>query len=149
MLARIQPSRLISLERAPSADADLPPRRIQRLPTSGEARSWIVRHSLEGVRAAQLSSEPSASGRAHFCFVADYLATNRVHIPSSRPVAIKQIDLEHADDDISEIQLEIAHLMDCDSQWVTRYYGSFVRGYKLWIIMEYLAGGSCLDLVSI
>lgn len=62
-------------------------------------------------------------------------------------MAIKQIDLEHADDDIAEIQLEIAHLMDCDSQWITRYYGSFVRGYNLWIIMEYLAGGSCLDLV--
>ena len=31
---------------------------------------------------------------------------------------------------------------------ITRYYDSFVRGYKLWIVMEYLAGGSCLDLVS-
>lgn len=30
---------------------------------------------------------------------------------------------------------------------MTRYYGSFVKGYRLWIVMEYLAGGSCLDLV--
>lgn len=73
-------------------------------------------------------------------------------------------DLEDSDDDISEIQQEIAHLAQCDSEYVTKYYGSFVKGYKLWIgkcyrvhdrnyshelctVMEYLAGGSCLDLV--
>jgi len=56
-----------------------------------------------------------------------------IHLPTSRPVAIKIIDLEDSDDDISEIQLEINHLADCDSEWVTRYYGSFLRGWKLWI----------------
>ena len=61
------------------------------------------------------------------------LARYSIHIPTSRPVAIKQIDLEDSDDDISEIQLEIAHLSDCDSEFVTRYYGSFLRGWKLWI----------------
>ncbi|GAA5969581.1 hypothetical protein JCM21900_001739 [Sporobolomyces salmonicolor] len=71
-----------------------------------------------------------------------------IHIPTSRPVAIKMIDLEDSDDDIAEIQLEISHLADCDSEWVTRYYGSFLRGWKLWIVMEYLAGGSCLDLLK-
>ena len=58
------------------------------------------------------------------------------------------IDLESTDDDISEIQAEIAHLSAVSSPYVTKYYGSFVRGYRLWIVMEYLAGGSCLDLVS-
>lgn len=71
-----------------------------------------------------------------------------MHKQSRQIVAIKQVDLEDSDDDISEIQQEIAHLAQCDSQWVTRYYGSFVKGYKLWIIMEYLAGGSCLDLLK-
>lgn len=56
-----------------------------------------------------------------------------IHITSGTTVAIKQIDLEDSDDDITEIQMEIAHLSACDSDWVTRYYGSFVRGYKLWI----------------
>jgi serine/threonine-protein kinase 24/25/MST4 len=67
---------------------------------------------------------------------------------SGKIVAIKLIDLESSDDDISEIQAEIAHLSTCDSDHITRYYGSFVRGWRLWIVMEYLAGGSCLDLVS-
>lgn len=56
-----------------------------------------------------------------------------LHIESNTMVAIKQIDLEDSDDDIMEIQAEIGHLSACDSDWVTRYYGSFVRGYKLWI----------------
>ncbi|KAJ9110349.1 hypothetical protein QFC20_002946 [Naganishia adeliensis] len=62
-------------------------------------------------------------------------------------VAIKQIDLENTDDDFSEIQEEIAHLQACDSPQITRYYGSFVKGYKLWIIMEFLAG-SINDLLK-
>lgn len=63
-------------------------------------------------------------------------------------VAVKQIDLENSDEDISEIQKEISHLSDCDSEFIVRYYGSFVKGYKLWIVMEYLSGGSCLDLLK-
>lgn len=31
---------------------------------------------------------------------------------------------------------------------MTRYKTSFVRNVKLWIVMEYLGGGSCLDLVK-
>jgi serine/threonine-protein kinase 24/25/MST4 len=57
-------------------------------------------------------------------------------------------DLEDSDDDILEIQQEIANLAQHESEFVTRYYGSFVVNYKLWIIMEYLAGGSCLDLLK-
>ncbi|KAI0939968.1 hypothetical protein AcW1_004817 [Taiwanofungus camphoratus] len=71
-----------------------------------------------------------------------------MHNDTKQIVAIKQIDLEDSDDDISEIQQEIANLAQFDSAYVTRYYGSFVVAYKLWIVMEYLAGGSCLDLLK-
>ncbi|KAF2673823.1 Pkinase-domain-containing protein [Microthyrium microscopicum] len=63
-------------------------------------------------------------------------------------VAIKHIDLEGSDDDIREIQQEISLLSTCASQYVTQYKASFVRGVKLWIVMEYLGGGSCLDLLK-
>lgn len=59
-----------------------------------------------------------------------------------------QIDLESSDDDIQEIQQEISVLATCASPYVTQYKASFVRGHKLWIVMEYLGGGSCLDLVG-
>lgn len=60
-----------------------------------------------------------------------------------------QIDLDSSEDDIQEIQQEIAVLSTCDSPFVTQYRTSFLRGYKLWIVMEYMGGGSCLDLVSL
>ncbi|KAL2760802.1 hypothetical protein ACRALDRAFT_1027997 [Sodiomyces alcalophilus JCM 7366] len=63
-------------------------------------------------------------------------------------VAIKHIDLESSEDDIQEIQGEIAVLSTCASSFVTQYKGSFLRGHKLWIVMEYLGGGSCLDLLK-
>ncbi|KAI0471922.1 Pkinase-domain-containing protein [Xylariaceae sp. FL0804] len=63
-------------------------------------------------------------------------------------VAIKHIDLESTDDDIQDIQAEISVLSTCASSFVTQYRASFLRGSKLWIVMEYLGGGSCLDLLK-
>ncbi|KAH3667358.1 hypothetical protein OGAPHI_003007 [Ogataea philodendri] len=66
---------------------------------------------------------------------------------NGRPVAIKQVDLESSDE-LNEIQQEIKILSTCQHSNITRYYGCFLKGYKLWIIMEYLGGGSCSELLN-
>ncbi|KAG0380538.1 hypothetical protein BGX24_007568 [Mortierella sp. AD032] len=66
-------------------------------------------------------------------------------------VAIKVLNLDTEEEDVSDIQREIAtlsQLKNCDSQNITRYHGSFLNGTKLWIVMDYAAGGSIRSLLE-
>jgi serine/threonine protein kinase len=63
-------------------------------------------------------------------------------------VAIKVIDVENAEDEVDDIIQEIAILSGMSSPYVTKYYGSYMRGTDLWIIMEFCSGGSCADLMK-
>lgn len=68
---------------------------------------------------------------------------------AQRDVAVKLIDLEDIEEDIAEIQREIAMLKQCQSPNITQYYGSqAVPGTsQLMIVMELMAA-SAADLVS-
>jgi serine/threonine-protein kinase 24/25/MST4 len=64
-------------------------------------------------------------------------------------VAVKLVDLEDAEDEVEDIQREIATLAQIDSPFVTKYLGSWLceGSTRLAIAMEYMAGGSVADLV--
>ncbi|GAQ87217.1 Serine Threonine protein kinase [Klebsormidium nitens] len=58
---------------------------------------------------------------------------------TGKDVAIKIIDLEEAEDEVDDIQKEISVLSQCRSPYVTEYYGAYLQGTKLWIVMELMA----------
>ncbi|KXT11061.1 hypothetical protein AC579_1969 [Pseudocercospora musae] len=125
--------------------------------TSPRSRLLLSQDGCRQRRSVALegSSRPSAFEMADEYHMLEELGSGSfgtvyraLHKPTGESVAIKHIDLEGSDDDIREIQQEISLLATCSSEYVTRYRTSFVRGVKLWIVMEYLGGGSCLDLLK-
>lgn len=65
-------------------------------------------------------------------------------------VALKVIDLDTEDDDISEIQKEVAilsEMRDAARHNITLYHGCYLNGSELWIAMDFASGGSIRTLV--
>lgn len=70
-------------------------------------------------------------------------------IKNGDQVAIKIIDLEEKEGDMTSINQEIMALVQGKPcKQLTTYYASRVYGTKLWIIMEYVSGGSVLDMIK-
>jgi len=67
---------------------------------------------------------------------------------TGKAVAIKIIDVENAEDEVDDIIQEIAILSELNSPYTTKYYGSYLKGSDLWIVMEFCSGGSCADLMK-
>ncbi|KAJ3449378.1 serine/threonine-protein kinase [Anaeramoeba flamelloides] len=67
---------------------------------------------------------------------------------TGQTVAIKIINLEDAEDEIEDIKKEMAILKQCVSPHITQYHGSYLRDENLWMIMEFMGGGSVQDLLK-
>ncbi|KAK4056395.1 kinase that interacts with cdc31p [Microbotryomycetes sp. JL221] len=74
-----------------------------------------------------------------------------VHNPTGLVVALKVIDLDTPDDDISEIQKEVAllsEMRDAARHNITLYHGCYLHGHELWIAMDFASGGSIRTLMK-
>ncbi|KAK6154357.1 hypothetical protein DH2020_008605 [Rehmannia glutinosa] len=79
--------------------------------------------------------------------VSNVLSTRKWELLSENMVG-KQSLPGHWEDEIDDIHKEIAVLSECRSPYITDYYCSYLHQTKLWIIMEYMAGGSVADLIQ-
>lgn len=68
------------------------------------------------------------------------------HIRSGHVVAIKEVAME---DDLEEVVLEINIMKQLIDSYIVSYYGNYLVGNELWIIMEYCGCGSVADMMSL
>ncbi|KAJ6241270.1 serine/threonine-protein kinase [Anaeramoeba flamelloides] len=73
---------------------------------------------------------------------------NRENNKTKERIAIKVINLEKSQDDIKTIQNETAILQQCNSPYLIKYYGSYLEDVNLWMIIEFLEGGSVYDIMK-
>ncbi|KAI0266877.1 Pkinase-domain-containing protein [Gloeopeniophorella convolvens] len=73
-----------------------------------------------------------------------------IHRPTGNVVALKIIDLDADDgDDVDSIQSEVALLTQLrDGPNITKYYGCYLDGPRVWIVMEFAQGGSVYSLMQ-
>lgn len=67
---------------------------------------------------------------------------------TGKVVACKLINLDDAGDELDDVQQEILVMSNCKCSQLTQYYTSFLSGSQLWIVMEYLEGGSLSDVMA-
>ncbi|XP_068335362.1 serine/threonine-protein kinase BLUS1-like isoform X2 [Pyrus communis] len=69
-------------------------------------------------------------------------------IPLNEIVAIKVLDLEKCNNDLDGIRREVNTMTLIKHQNLVRAHCSFTAGHSLWVVMPYMAGGSCLHIMK-
>ena len=69
-----------------------------------------------------------------------------LHKPSGNLVAVKIVPTSG---ELNSLKKEIIILKECHSPYIIQYYGSYFKDETLWLIIEYCAAGSVIDLIKI
>jgi len=51
--------------------------------------------------------------------------------------------------EVESFKKEINILSQCNNQYIVHYYGSYIKGHQIWIILEFCDGGSLFELIKI
>ncbi|KAK9925307.1 hypothetical protein M0R45_033635 [Rubus argutus] len=69
-------------------------------------------------------------------------------MPLNEIVAIKVLDLEKCNNDLDGIRREVHTMTLINHPNLLRAHCSFTAGHSLWVVMPYMAGGSCLHIMK-
>lgn len=69
-------------------------------------------------------------------------------VPLNEIVAIKVLDLERCNNDLDGIRREVQTMSLINHPNVLQAHCSFTAGHSLWVVMPYMAGGSCLHIMK-
>ncbi|KAL5723691.1 non-specific serine/threonine protein kinase [Ranunculus cassubicifolius] len=69
-------------------------------------------------------------------------------IPLNEVVAIKVLDLERCNNDFDGIRREVQTMILTNHPNLLRAHCSFTADQSLWVVMPYMAGGSCLHIMK-
>lgn len=80
-----------------------------------------------------------ASGYVEKCF----------HKPTKTRIALKVIPVDTKDTVKKQLLLELKTLHDCDSDYIVRSYGAFLKGGFVHIALEYMDAGSLTSILEV
>lgn len=80
-----------------------------------------------------------ASGYVEKCF----------HKPTETRIALKVIPVDTKDTVKKQLLLELKTLHDCDSDYIVRSYGAFLKGGFVHIALEYMDAGSLTSILEV
>ncbi|KAI3921053.1 hypothetical protein MKX01_036032 [Papaver californicum] len=69
-------------------------------------------------------------------------------VPLNEIVAIKVLDLEKCNNDLDGVRREVQTMTMINYPNVLQAHCSFSAGHHLWVVMPYMAGGSCLGIMK-
>ncbi|XP_042510184.1 serine/threonine-protein kinase BLUS1-like isoform X2 [Macadamia integrifolia] len=72
-----------------------------------------------------------------------------IYIPCEEVVAVKCLDLDRCNSNLEDIRKEAQTMLLIDHPNVIKAYCSFVVEHNLWVVMAFMAEGSCLHLMTV
>ncbi|XP_040377883.1 serine/threonine-protein kinase OSR1-like isoform X2 [Oryza brachyantha] len=113
-------------------------------------RSGSVRRSSSAAAAPAFTASPGDYRLLEEVgYGAHAVVYRAVFLPSSRIIAVKCLDLDRVNSNLDDIRKEAQTMSLIDHPNVIRAYCSFVVDHNLWVIMPFMAEGSCLHLMKV